>query len=159
MDPMPDNPTLREATSTDRETLLALEQGVVSAERPFNDAIRDSGARYYDLDKLIADPDTLLLVGEVDGRIIATGYVQLRQSEPAFKHARHAYLGFMYVAERYRGRGINRTVIEALVDWSRRRGVMDVYLDVYVDNASAIRAYEKLGFKGLLLEMKLDPPR
>lgn len=159
MDPTPDNPTLREATPADRETLLALEQQVVSAERPFNGAIRDSGARYYDLDQLITDPDTLLLVGEVDGQIIATGYAQLRVSEPAFKHARHAYLGFMYVAERFRGRGINGTVIEALVDWSRRRGVVDVYLDVYVDNTPAIRAYEKLGFKGLVLEMKLDPPR
>lgn len=159
MGPTLDNLTLREATPADLETLLALEQEVVSAERPFNRAIRDSGARYYDLDKLISDPGTLLLVGEVDGQVIATGYAQLRASEPAFKHERHAYLGFMYVAERFRGRGINRAVIEALVDWSRRQGVLDVYLDVYVDNAPAIRAYEKFGFEGSMLEMKLHLPR
>ena len=159
MDPTPDSLSLREATPADHETLLALEQEVVSAERPFNRAIRDRDVRYYDLDKLISDPDTYLLVGEVDGQIIATGYAQLRASEPAFKHQRHAYLGFMYVAERFRGRGVNRAVVEALVDWSRRQGVRDVYLDVYVDNAPAIRAYEKFGFEGSMLEMKLDLPR
>jgi len=29
-----------------------------------------------------------------------------------------------------------------------RKGVLDVYLDVYVDNAPEIRAYEKFGFEG-----------
>jgi RimJ/RimL family protein N-acetyltransferase len=36
------------------------------------------------------------------------------------------------------------------------QGVTDFYLDVYADNPSAIRAYEKLGFKPNLVEMKMS---
>lgn len=148
---------LREATTADMDRLRELEQEVVAAERPFNPSIRDSGARYYDLDRLIADPDTQLLVGEMHGRIVATGYAQLRISRPAFKHQRHAYLGFMCVVDSHRGLGINLRIMRALVDWARGRGVRDFYLDVYAGNAPAIRAYEKFGFKTSMLEMKLEP--
>lgn len=147
--------TVREATTADVDRLLSLEQEVVAAERPFNAAIRDSGARYYDLPQLIADAGTRLLVGEVDGRIVATGYAQLRDSEPAFKHTRHAYLGFMCVATEFRGRGINRRIMDALLDWGRSRGVRDFYLDVYAGNTPAIRAYGKCGFQPSTLAMNL----
>jgi ribosomal protein S18 acetylase RimI-like enzyme len=153
----PDNLRLREATAADLDTLVRLEQEVIAAERPFDSAIRESGARYYELDRLLADPATHLLVGEVDGRVIATGYAQLRASDPAFRHRRHAYLGFMYVAAEYRGHGINRAVVDALVEWGRSKGIQDFHLEVYAANASAIRAYEKAGFRRLMLKMKLGP--
>lgn len=152
----PNDLTIREATTADMDQLLALEQEVVAAERPFNPSIRDSGAHYYDLERLIADPGTHLLVGEVDGRVVATGYAELRASEPAFTHTRHAYLGFMCVAPGFRGRGINERIMRALIDWGRGRGIRNFYLDVYVANEAAIRAYEKCGFKGSTLAMKLD---
>lgn len=148
--------TLRNATPADMDRLLALEQEVVAAERPFNPSIKDSDARYYDLPKLLSDPDTQLLVGEMDGQIVATGYAQVRDSEPAFRHDRHAYLGFMCVVPECRGRRINERIMQALIDWGRGRGIRDFYLDVYVDNGAAIRAYEKCGFTRSMVEMKLE---
>lgn len=146
----------RAATHADLVQLRALEQGVVEAERPFNPELRPAPVRYYDLEALIDSADSELLVVEVDREIQACGYAQIRPSKPSLRHERHAYLGFMIVAPALRGQGINAKVIERLLDWAKRRGVSDFYLDVYFENRAAVRAYEKMGFQPSLLEMKLS---
>jgi GNAT superfamily N-acetyltransferase len=62
----------------------------------------------------------------------------------------------MYVEPEYRGFGINKLIIENLIDWSKEQGVFDLYLDVYDGNHAAIRAYEKVGFIKSLVEMKIN---
>ena len=149
---------IRQATLSDVNALLALEQAVVDAERPFNSAIKAQGARYYDIPALITDGDSYLLVAEDKGAIVATGYVQIRQSKPSLEHNVHGYLGFMYVAPAYRGMGLNKQIIDALMAWAESKQVFDFYLDVYADNRAAINAYEKVGFQSSMLEMKLQRP-
>ena len=148
----------RQATLSDVNVLLALEQAVVDAERPFNSAIKAQGARYYDIPDLITDDDSYLLVAEDNGAIVATGYVQIRQSKPSLEHNVHGYLGFMYVAPAYRGMGLNKQIIDTLIAWAESKQVFDFYLDVYADNRAAINAYEKVGFQPSILEMKLQRP-
>lgn len=87
-----------------------------------------------------------LVIGEVSGDIIATGYVQVRKSKPALDHDSHGYLGFMYVVEKYRRLGLNKVILRDLVSWGQQQGVTNFYLEVYAENNSAIRAYEKFGF-------------
>lgn len=146
----------REAKPEDLPRLEALEQAVVDAERPFNSEIKPKGARYYDLPELISSPDCYLLVAVAQGDIVATGYAKIRNSKASLVHEYDAYLGFMYVAPEYRGQGLNQQLMARLIDWAKNRDVHDFYLDVYADNQSAIRAYEKLGFSASLVEMKLN---
>ena len=148
----------RQATLSDVNALLALEQAVVDAERPFNSAIKAQGARYYDIPALVTDDDSYLLVAEDNGAIVATGYVQIRQSKPSLEHNVHGYLGFMYVAPAYRGMGLNKQIIDTLMAWAESKQVFDFYLDVYAENRAAINAYEKVGFQPSMLEMKLQRP-
>lgn len=147
---------VREARGEDYRSLVTLEQKVIDAERPYNMSLKKQDAYYYDIEKLISDRDSRLVVGEVSGNIVATGYVQVRDSKPALDHDNHGYLGFMYVAEEYRGLGLNKVILQDLVNWGQQQGVADFYLDVYAENNSAVRAYEKFGFRGSLLEMKLN---
>jgi RimJ/RimL family protein N-acetyltransferase len=42
------------------------------------------------------------------------------------------------------------------MSWNRGRGVSNFYLDVYVENRAAIRAYKKVGFISNQVEMKLN---
>lgn len=146
----------RPAREDDKPSLLALEQALIKAERPFNALLKDVGAHYYDVDFLIQDDNTRLLVGEIEGQIVATGYVQIRTSKASLVHEAHGYLGFMFVADAYRGRGLNKLVMQQLIDWGKSQGARYFYLDVYSQNDSAIRAYEKLGFQRSLMEMVLD---
>ncbi len=151
-----ENLTIRTANLQDYEALLTFEQAVVEAERPFNSSIKAEGAVYYDIKHLLKGDDANLAVVEINEEIIATGYAQIRASKKSLSHEKHAYLGFMFVAAEYRGLGINKLVMENLIDWSKAQGILDIYLDVYSENNAAIKAYEKIGFTPSLVEMKLN---
>jgi GNAT superfamily N-acetyltransferase len=155
------NPTLkfREAELGDLDQLYALEQKVVEAERPFNSSIKAGHPTYYDIEVLVSGSESCLLVVEESGVLIGTGYAQIRSSKASLDHDYHAYLGFMYVSPLHRGQGVNKRIIDMLIAWSQTQGVCDYYLDVYSANASAIKAYEKIGFEPCILEMKLCMPK
>lgn len=51
------------------------------------------------------------------------------------------------VAERYRGQGVGRALMEGLEDWARARGVTRLVLGVYDTNDVARRLYDSLGYE------------
>jgi GNAT superfamily N-acetyltransferase len=71
------------------------------------------------------------------------------------EHEYHSYLGFMYVDPAYRGKGINKLILNSLKCWSKAKNVNHLYLEVYADNKPAVRAYEKAGFENNLIEMRI----
>lgn len=147
---------IRQATAADLPGLLACERRIVESERPFNIKIKDGSVHYYDIAKLISSDESQVLVAEDGDQLVGTGLAILRTSLEHFKHDRHAYLGLMFVEPSHRGQGIVQQIIEQLLSWARAEGLSDFYLDVYAENKPALRAYEKFGFKGNLLEMKLS---
>ncbi len=146
----------RVANKTDLPTLLAFEQGIVSAERPMNPTIKAEGVSYYDIAALIERPDAEVIVGTVDGEIVTSGYALIKTMSPVFKFDKYVHLGFMYTKPAYRGKGINPRLIEQLTNWAKQQGVLEIRLEVYSKNAPAIRAYEKAGFDQLMVEMRLN---
>ncbi len=149
-----DKITTRPATANDLETLLRFEQGVINAERPFDPTLKGDPNRYYDIDAMIDAPHIELLVAEINNEVIGSGYARIENSKPYLRHEKHVYLGFMYVDPSYRGKGINRKIIEALEQWSLSKGITEMRLDVYVANAPAVQAYEKVGFAKHMMEMR-----
>lgn len=145
---------VRPAVLDDLDVLLEFEQGVIEAERPFDVTLKRGDIRYYDMEAMIATPNIRLVVAELDGELVASGYARIEESKPYLNHARHAYMGFMYTVPKHRGKGVNRKIIEALEDWSLSQGVTEMRLEVYVENVGAIRAYEKVGFSGSILKMR-----
>ena len=146
---------VRPADLSDLSLLLEFEQAIIEAERPFDDTIRSGPAvRYYDLEGLITSADARVVVAELDSVIVGSGYAQIEGSDTYLKHAEHSYLGFMYVVPEHRGKGINKKIIEDLEAWSLAQGVTEMQLEVYFDNAAAIKAYEKSGYKHLILTMR-----
>jgi len=150
---------LREANIDDLHRLREFEQAVVEFERAFNPCIKAGEVTYYDLESLLSDKRSQLIVAEIEGELVGSGYAQLRESKDSLTHQEISYLGFMYVVPEHRGLGIVRKVIDRLIEWSVSRGVRDFYLDVYAQNESAVAAYRKAGFGPSLLEMSLhlDP--
>ena len=149
------NPILtRSATVEDLDTLLHFEQGIVAAERPFDPTLKAEEIHYYDLKALILAPDSEVIVATAGSEIVGSGYAQIRLAKDYNAHDRFAYLGFMYVKPEFRGRGINGLVLEALTSWIRNQSIAEIRLEVYAENETAKRAYEKAGFTPNLLEMR-----
>jgi hypothetical protein len=88
---------VRKASLDDLQTLLRFEQGVITAERPFDSTLKEGDINYYDIKGLITASHVELVVAAVDSEIIGCGYVSIEDSEPYLKHQRHAYIGFVYV--------------------------------------------------------------
>lgn len=145
----------REATNDDMPGLLRLEQEIIEAERPYHQFLRNENVTYYNFPELIADSDSYLIVAEFENRIVGSGYAQKRSSRPCFEHNNHCYLGFIYLERELRGKGLGAKVIEELKEWGLSRGLSHFQLNVYTENKSAIRAYEKAGFSKVTSLMEL----
>ncbi len=150
------NIKIRAAVDADLPILKSFEQGIISTERPLNSSLKAEQFCYYDLAALIKGQHSTVVVAEDNGEIVGSGYARIKPSKAHLRHDLHAYLGFMYVAESHRGQGINQMVIKTLINWGKQQGMSDFYLEAYADNTPAIKAYEKLGFKASLVEMKLS---
>lgn len=151
----PQNITIREATMADKETLLRFEQGVITAERPFDTTVKPDPINYYNLDEMITAPHIYLVVAELEGVLIGSGYARIEYAKHYVKHLQYAYLGFMYVVPGQRGKGVNKLVTSALKEWVLSQNITELRLEVYYENAPAIKAYEKFGFSKHMLQMRM----
>src|SRR5690349_11042094 len=147
--------TIRQAGLGDLNTLYRFEQGIITAERPYNETLRPGHINYYDLKEMLFLPYVHVVVALDGEKIIGSGYARIESAKSFLRHERHSYLGFMYVEPEYRGMGVNNLIIDALKAWSASRNVYELRLHVYNDNTAAIRAYEKAGFEKHLLEMRI----
>ena len=147
---------IRKASLDDLEQLMIFEQDLIKTERPFDPTLKPDPINYYDLKTLLTSPLAEVLVAEADNKVIASGYARIDRSKPFLKHSTHAYLGFMYVLPEYRGQGINKQIMDALKDWAVSKNITEFRLEVYYDNISAIKAYEKVGFSRYSLEMRYN---
>lgn len=146
---------IRPATLEDLPVLLRFEQGVISAERPFDPTIREGHIQYYNIPHLITSDHIRLVVAGSDGILVGCGYARIEPADRHYlKHTQHAYLGFMYTEPDFRGKGINRMIIAALEAWTLERGITEMVLEVYHGNNRAIRAYEQAGFGHHLIRMR-----
>lgn len=147
---------IRKASLNDLKPLLAFEQDLIKTERPFDPTIKPDPVNYYDLRTMLTAPQVEVVVAEVNNKIIASGYARIDRSKSFLKHEHHAYLGFMYVLPEFRGQGLNKKIIDALKNWAATQDISEFRLEVYYENVSAIKAYEKIGFSRYSLEMRYN---
>lgn len=147
---------IRRATVEDKPALLQFEQGIISAERPYDPALKAGAINYYDLGQMIAHPDTAFFVAVSNGQSVGCGYGRIELSKPISKYDRYLYLGFMYVNPEFRGLGVIQRIMEEIKKWGIANGIQELRLEVYSGNASAIKAYEKAGFEERVVEMRME---
>lgn len=152
---MIDTLQIRAAIASDLPRLREFEQGVIAAERPLSLNLKADPISYYDLESMLeADNYKVLVVVNEDQLVVGCGYARLDSSREFFQVPLNVYLGFMFVVPEYRGQGVSGRLMEELINWGKDKGAGEARLDVYSANESAIRAYEKAGFKALLLNMR-----
>lgn len=150
------NITIRPATPADLPTLLEFEKGIIATERPFDPTLKKGEIHYYDLLQLIQSPEAEVLVAEVEGQLVASGFVKILKGEPYQAFERYGYLGFMYTVPAFRGKGTNKMILQQLATWAKSKNLTELRLEVYDENAVAKTAYLKAGFTPDLLKMRME---
>ncbi len=145
----------RTADIDDLTTLLDFEYEIISFERAFDSNLKPDPTHYYDLKAMLLSQEVEVVVAHINNNIIASGYAKIVNAKPYHINSQYVYLGFMYVKPEFRGKGVIQNIIETLLQWSKNRGLEEVRLEVYNDNVNAIKAYEKVGFKKHMIEMKM----
>ena len=90
------------------------------------------------------EPGTCRLVGEFEGRIVASAGLHLTGASMRRSHVRSLGIG---IAPEWQGKGLGRRLIQRLLDWADNwAGVLRVELTVHADNDHAIALYRSMGF-------------
>lgn len=147
---------IRPALQKDLPTLLDFEQQIIETERPMDPTLKSGKISYYDIESYITADHTEVVVAEIEGEVVASGYGQIRDRKKYFIQEQLGYVGFMFVKKEYRGKGISQQILQALFAWFKTKNIEEVQLTVYEKNPGAIIAYEKAGFDKHIIEMRVN---
>ncbi len=147
---------VRAARIEEIKKLLQFEQLIIEYERPFVENMKTEYFNYYSLEELINSDDAEVLVAELAGQLIGSGYAKIKKSINYMTNEFHAFLGYMYVDPNYRWKGVNQKIVNQLIRWSNHKGMDEVRLTVFAKNDSAIKAYDKAGFDQQVIEMRMN---
>lgn len=90
------------------------------------------------------EPGTCRLVGEFEGRIVASAGLHLAGASMRRSHVRSLGIG---IAEEWQGKGLGRLLIQRLFDWADNwANVLRIELVVHADNDRAMALYRSMGF-------------
>jgi ribosomal protein S18 acetylase RimI-like enzyme len=105
---------------------------------------------------VLDNPDRSLWVAQVDEAVIGVVLVKEMTSpdDPIFCQRKYAYVDEVVVAERFRGRGIGRLLMERAEQWAMERGLGEIELNVWEANQSAIGFYEGLSYETIRRRMR-----
>ena len=103
-------------------------------------------------EKINANPDHIIAVAEMDGKIVGSATLLI---EPKFIHdgGLVGHIEDVVVNNDYQGQRIGEKIMKYLIEISKKRGCYKTILDC-TDDVKLF--YEKLGFKQVANELRLD---
>jgi GNAT superfamily N-acetyltransferase len=143
---------VREAVAADLDAVVALQREDVIRE------VREDevpvSAYLTAFEEITADAHQQLLVGELDGRVVATAQVTWVR-RLTYVGGEMGIVESVRVRSDLRGRGYGERLMRHVVDLARGRGAVRVELTTNARRESARRFYERLGFVASHVGMKL----
>lgn len=111
-----------------------------------------AGARKYtdaQLEDILADAETPVFVAERGGEVAGYAFCIFRQFPPesSMTDVRTLYIDDLCVEQAFRGEQIGSRLYAFVLDYAKRCGCYNVTLNVWADNAGALRFYEKIGMR------------
>lgn len=101
-----------------------------------------------------SDKNNELIIAELEGAIVGTLQLTFTPSL-SFQGGKRATVESVRVDEKYRGQGIGREMMLWAIDRARNNGCISIQLTTNSERTDAHRFYERLGFAGTHLGMKL----
>jgi len=98
---------------------------------------------------LLADPDTTVLVAELEGHLVALSVVRNGLGPTGAADAAAAKLDHLYVQEPFTGRGVGRDLLRQAEKAAAARGAEQLWLTAWVGNTRALQFYPRCGYDDL----------
>ena len=97
---------------------------------------------------LMADPNVLLVVADVGGRLAGLAHVLVRDNPylPVFAPRRYAIIDSIIVTEAVRRQGVGQLLADEVDSWAKAQGATSIELNVYEFNQAAMQFYAALGY-------------
>jgi ribosomal protein S18 acetylase RimI-like enzyme len=106
-------------------------------------------------EQINTDPNHELIVAESNGEVIGTLHLMFLPSV-SFQGGLRAQIESVRIDKRFQSRGIGSELMQWAMERARQRGAHVVQLTTHKSRVHAHRFYERLGFKGSHLGMKMS---
>ncbi|MGF3104591.1 N-acetyltransferase family protein [Rossellomorea sp. DUT-2] len=152
---------IRNVKVEDAEVLLDIESSVISEGDYFivvseEVEIKPLQEKKERIQSILDNIKETLIIAEVNGVVV--GSIEFRSQNR--KRLSHTGSVSMSISKNYRGMGIGKALLKALLDWAEENPLIEkVSLGVFSTNQRAISLYKKMGFleEGRLIkEYKLN---
>ncbi|HFI0107613.1 TPA: N-acetyltransferase family protein [Streptococcus suis] len=150
--------TIRKARQSDIPVLNELLQDILQVHhkaRP--DIFKSSGQKFSkeDLKALLDNPDKPIFVYEVDGQVVGHLFCELRTATgDVLEPVKTLFIDDLCVASSARGQKIGEQFYDFALSYAKEQGCHNLTLNVWADNAGAVRFYERLGMKPQMFRME-----
>jgi len=133
---------IRRANSSDTENIYHI---LFKAFKPYkkyytNEAYKATVISTDEIEKRINNPEINILVTLLNNRIVGTASI-------LEKNHNNLYISTMAVNPQYQKKGIGYQLLEYISNFAREKNLHQLSLESYKPLKSAIRLYEKYGFK------------
>lgn len=142
---------IRKATQSDIPVLNELLQDILQVHhlaRP--DIFKSEGQKFSEeeLRQLLDNPAKSVFVYEVDGQVVGHLFCELSTAKSdVLEPVKTLFIDDLCVASTARGQKIGEQLYDFALSYAKEQGCHNLTLDVWADNAGAVRFYERLGMK------------
>jgi GNAT superfamily N-acetyltransferase len=152
---MSDGLLFRTAVREDLPSIVRMlaDDDLGSQREKYEDPLPES--YYAAFEQISRDLNHQLIVAVLEGKVIGTLHLMFLPSI-SFQGGLRAQVEYVRVDKQCRNLGIGSRMMEWTSEKARERGVHVIQLTSHLSRKDAHRFYEKLGFKGSHLGMKLD---
>jgi GNAT superfamily N-acetyltransferase len=152
---MPESLRFRRATRADVPEIVRMlaDDGLGSQREQYTLPLPD--CYFAAFEQIDANADHELIVAELDGRVVGTLHLIFIPSL-SYQGGLRAQVESVRVDGSLRSQGIGGRMMEWTIERARQRGAHILQLTTHNTRAKAHRFYERLGFKGTHLGMKIS---
>ena len=103
---------------------------------------------YADTYKMVEQDNAIIWIAEMDGKgLIGQCFVSLKGNRPELADGKNrAYIYGFRIQPQFRNQGIGTLMMRTIQDDLRKRGFLQITLNVGQDNYAAHRFYDRLGY-------------
>ena len=137
---------IRKAEAKDAKELNWLLTLLIRDEKKYDKTINEDFEVKNMYENYIDDLKKCILVAEYNSIIVGYLYGKIIETDETI-NSKNALLDALYIDSEYRKKGIGNSLIQAFKKWCSNNDIENISVNVWSNNTSAQKLYEKNGFK------------